>query len=46
MNNVYEIITNRILEELGKGNIPWRKPWICVGVLHASHIPPANHTAY
>ena len=31
MNNVYEIITNRILEELGKGNIPWRKPWICVG---------------
>lgn len=31
MNNVYEIITNKILEELGKGNIPWRKPWICVG---------------
>jgi antirestriction protein ArdC len=24
---VYEIITNRILEELQKGSIPWRKPW-------------------
>lgn len=25
--NVYEIITNRIIEELEKGVIPWRKPW-------------------
>ena len=31
MKNVYQIITDKILEELGKGNIPWRKPWICVG---------------
>lgn len=27
-NNVYEIITGRILEQLEKGVIPWRKPWI------------------
>ena len=24
---VYEIVTNRIIEELEKGVIPWRKPW-------------------
>jgi antirestriction protein ArdC len=24
---VYEIITNRIIEELKKGTIPWKKPW-------------------
>ena len=26
--NVYEIVTNRIIKELKKGNIPWKKPWI------------------
>lgn len=26
-NNVYQIITDRILEQLSKGVIPWRKPW-------------------
>lgn len=25
--NVKEIITNRIISELEKGNVPWRKPW-------------------
>ncbi|MDR2708047.1 MAG: ssDNA-binding domain-containing protein, partial [Nitrososphaerota archaeon] len=25
--NVYELVTNRILAELQKGVIPWRKPW-------------------
>lgn len=25
--NVYEIVTNRIIEELEKGVIPWEKPW-------------------
>ena len=25
--NVYEIVTDRILEELEKGHIPWKKPW-------------------
>ena len=24
---VYEIVTNRIIEELEKGIIPWQKPW-------------------
>jgi antirestriction protein ArdC len=26
--NVYEMVTDRILSELQKGNIPWHKPWI------------------
>ena len=25
--NVYEMITNKIIEELEKGIIPWEKPW-------------------
>jgi antirestriction protein ArdC len=27
MFNIYEHITNRIIEQLEKGVIPWRKPW-------------------
>ena len=26
--NIYELITKKIIEELEKGIIPWRKPWI------------------
>lgn len=26
--DVYEIVTNRILEDLKKGTIPWKKPWL------------------
>jgi len=32
--SVYEIITNQILAELERGEVPWRKPW--------STLPPAN----
>lgn len=32
--SVYEIITNQILAELEKGEVPWRKPW--------RTLPPAN----
>ena len=28
--NVYEIVTERIIAELEKGIVPWRKPWIGV----------------
>ena len=27
---MYEIITNRIIEQLEQGVIPWEKPWISV----------------
>ena len=33
-SSVYEIVTERILLELEKGQIPWRKPW--------RTLPPAN----
>lgn len=32
--SVYQIITNRIVEELEKGVVPWRRPW--------RTLPPAN----
>jgi antirestriction protein ArdC len=32
--SVYDIVTERILSELEKGEIPWRKPW--------RTLPPAN----
>jgi antirestriction protein ArdC len=32
--SVYEIVTGRILAELEKGQVPWRKPW--------RTLPPAN----
>lgn len=28
MLNVAEMVTDRIIEELEKGNIPWNKPWL------------------
>lgn len=30
-NNVYEIITGKVIEQLEKGIIPWRKPWAVKG---------------
>lgn len=28
--NVYDMVTNRIMEDLAKGTIPWRKSWVSV----------------
>lgn len=28
--NVYKLVTDRIIEELEKGIIPWQKPWTSV----------------
>ena len=27
MNQVYDLITNQIIEELQKGKVPWNRPW-------------------
>ncbi|PPA68733.1 ArdC family protein [Jeotgalibacillus proteolyticus] len=32
--NVYEIVTDKIIEELEKGVVPWRKPWINGGAVN------------
>lgn len=37
MNNVYEIVTNRIVEEMSKGIIPWQRPWHGVNDLAISY---------
>ena len=28
--DIYEMVTDRIIEQLEKGYIPWQKPWTCV----------------
>mgnify|MGYP003674540309 CR=1 FL=1 len=30
--DVYQIVTDQILEQLEKGTVPWRKPWASVGL--------------
>lgn len=35
--NVYEVITNRIIEQLQRNTVPWRKPWSGV-----SNVPAQN----
>lgn len=27
-NSVYEIVTNKIIEKLEQGTVPWKKPWV------------------
>lgn len=35
-NNIYQMITNRILEQLDKGVIPWRKDWRDTAISHTT----------
>ena len=39
--DIYKEVTNRIMEQLENGLIPWRKPWISVGnaISHATGKP-------
>ncbi|XEC97036.1 ArdC family protein [Paenibacillus tarimensis] len=34
MSKVYDIVTDRIISELEKGVVPWRKPWIGGGAVN------------
>ena len=36
MADVYKIVTDRILDALDRGTVPWRKPWSTVGVPRAA----------
>lgn len=31
MNQVYQIVTNKIIEQLEKGAVPWQRPWSITG---------------
>ena len=42
--NVYEIITQRILEEIDKGTLPWNKPWKSVNGEEATNL--VSHKGY
>ena len=37
MANVYQMVTDRIIEQMGKGVIPWRRPWVGGGELAISY---------
>ena len=30
--NVYQMVTDRVIEQLEKGFIPWQKPWSGAGI--------------
>ena len=30
---IYEMVTNKIVEQLEKGVVPWRKPWVNGGAV-------------
>lgn len=32
-SNIYEMVTNKIIEKLEQGIVPWRKPWINGGAV-------------
>lgn len=44
--NVYEIISDRIIDELEKGIIPWHRPWVCVGKGYGKAVSHTNGRPY
>lgn len=44
--NVYQIVTDRIISELEKGIIPWRKPWSGVGLADGGAINYVSRKPY
>lgn len=44
--NVYEIVTDRVIEELQKGRIPWQRPWVCVGKGYGLAVSHTNGKPY
>ena len=45
-NNVYEIVSDRIIAELEKGIIPWQRPWVCVGKGYGKAVSHTNGKPY
>lgn len=44
--NVYEMVTNRVIEQLEQGIIPWSKPWMLTGCEEALAISYASRKPY
>ena len=44
--NVYEMVTNRVIEQLEKGIIPWSKPWMMTGCEDALAISYTSRKPY
>lgn len=44
--NVYKLVTDRIIEELEKGIIPWQKPWTGVGIADGGAINYVTRKPY
>lgn len=32
--NIYDSITNRVVEALENGTKPWKKPWVCTSLAY------------
>lgn len=42
-NKIYEMVTERVIAELEKGNIPWKKPWRDDGTLPANAVTKKSY---
>ena len=42
--NVYEIVTQRVMSELEKGVIPWKKPWTVSGGMPRNYVTKRPYT--
>lgn len=40
--DVYSIVTNKIIEQLEKGVVPWKKPWTDAGIPQNLITPPIS----
>lgn len=45
-NNVYQMVTDRIIEQMEKGIIPWQKPWSGVGLLDGGAVNYVTRKPY
>lgn len=43
-NNIYQMVTDRILAQMKNGIIPWRKPWASVGTDNPDEVAVSHET--
>lgn len=42
--DIYQMVTDRIIDQLGKGVIPWRKPWATMGTNNPDEVAISHET--